>query len=183
MPAALPFRLARAAVFAVVCTGLGVLAHVFGGGAVSAPVAGAGLVLAFSAAFTASGRERGFCAVLALLAGLQLLLHLLFTFAHAAGPLDPVHVAGGHGHSGLVPGLGMLVMHGWAVALTAVWLARGEGLLWALLRRLAVRLRLVWPAAVEVPFHAARHREPALLRSAVLRHSLSGRAPPSLSNA
>lgn len=178
MPASLPFRLLRATAFAAVCAGLGVLAHVFGGGMVAPPWVAAAFALAFCAAAALSGRERGIGTVLALLAGLQVLLHLMFTFAHDAPSMATPQA---HGHSGLVPGLGMLVVHAWAVALTALWLARGEGLLWALLRRLAVRLSLVWPEPVAVPFHAAPHREPALLRSAVLRHCLAGRAPPSLS--
>ncbi len=64
-----------------------------------------------------------------------------------AGRAHAVHA------SGLVPGFGMLVAHGWAIGLTALWLARGEAVLWTLLRRLAVRLLAVLlPPWSETPF-------------------------------
>lgn len=182
MLASLPFRLARAAAFAVVCVGLAVLAHVFAGGAVPVSSALFGFALSFAAALALAGRERGFWTVAGLLTSVQVVLHLQFTASHVAD-LVP-QASHGHAGSGLVPGLGMLVLHSFAVVLTALWLARGEAALWALLRRLAVRLRLVWPAPLVVPaWPAVPHREPGLLRSAVLRHSVSGRAPPLLSNA
>ncbi|HEX8009259.1 MAG TPA: MFS transporter, partial [Trebonia sp.] len=65
----MPFRIARAAVFAVVCLGLSALAHVFGGGSVPVPGLIGGLGLAFAAAFPLSGRERTFGVILGLLAG------------------------------------------------------------------------------------------------------------------
>ncbi|MEV0587167.1 MFS transporter [Nonomuraea sp. NPDC050310] len=174
----LPFRLVRATAFAAVSTGLGLLAHLFaapGGSPIAPPAVLAGAAGCLAAAFCTAGRERGLGATLALMAGSQVLLHLLLSLSHEGAVL----AAGGHPHAGLVPGLGMLVMHGWAVALTALWLARGEALLWALLRRLAVRLRLTLPVALAVPSWArAPHPAPRVLRSAVLRHAISGRAPP-----
>ncbi|MEV4748867.1 MFS transporter [Streptosporangium sp. NPDC049248] len=177
MPATLPFRLARAATFAAVCLGLGVLAHLLAGGSVSAPVSATALALAFGVGLAVSGRERTLVVILPLLAGVQAGLHVLFSLSHVASPAEMI----GHVHSGLLPGLGMLVGHGWAVGLTALWLARGEAVLWALLRRLGVRLcrvlvMLVTPAYVSLL--SAGTIEPGVLRPAVLRHAVSRRGPP-----
>ncbi|TYB50416.1 MFS transporter [Nonomuraea sp. PA05] len=171
-----PLRLARTTVFAVVCLGLGVAAHVLGGASVPMPAMAAALVVAFAAAYPLSGRERSFAAILPLLTGLQVILHLLFSLSHAASP----HALTGHLHAGLVPDLGMLVAHGWAVGMTALWLARGEAALWALLRRLAVRLLVIrLPLLTPTPFSTPLcTTEPPVLRSAVLRHVVSRRGPP-----
>ncbi|MER6825579.1 MFS transporter [Streptosporangium sp. NPDC000563] len=180
MPATLPFRLARAAAFAAVCLGLSVLAHVLAGGSVSVPSAAAALALAFLAAFAVSGRERTLAVILPLLAGVQAGVHVMFSLAHAASPAEMAQMIG-HVHSGLLPGLGMLVAHGWAVGLTALWLARGEAVLWELLRRLGVRLCRVLVAVVTpayTSFLTAGAIEPGALRSAVLRHVVSRRGPP-----
>ncbi|MGW0595157.1 MFS transporter [Streptosporangium sp. NPDC002607] len=177
MPATWPFRIARAAAFAAVCLGLSVMAHVLAGGSVSAPSAAAALALAFGAALAASGRERTLAVILPLLAGVQAGVHVLFSLSHAASPAEMI----GHVHSGLLPGLGMLVAHGWAAGLTALWLARGEAALWALLRRLGARLGRVLIVPVTpayVSFLAPPAIEPGVLRSAVLRHVLSRRGPP-----
>lgn len=177
MSASVPFRLLRTSVFAVVCLALGLGAHLFGGGTVSADALAGGLVAAFAVAYPLSGRERAFGAILPLLGGSQVVMHVAFSLAHAASPVE----APGHGHSGLVPGLGMLVAHAWATGLTALWLARGEALVWAVLRRLAVRLLAVFrPVAAWTPFLPACTAEPPALRSAVLRHVVSRRGPPVL---
>ncbi|GAA0425797.1 hypothetical protein Acor_54380 [Acrocarpospora corrugata] len=174
-------RLARAAAFAVVCAGLGILAHRLGGGVVSERAAACGLAVAFLAALPATARERGTGAITLLLAGVQVVLHLLFWFASTLAPLA---VTGEHVHSGLVPGLGMLVTHVWAVVLTALWLARGEAALWAVLRRLIVRvLRLMicrTPVATPPATLRGDSPGPEVLRSALLRHVTSGRAPPAI---
>ena len=182
MPAHLTLRLARAAAFAVVCLGLGVLAHTSGGGVVSAPSAACALALAFLVALPATGGERGLAVIWPLLAATQVALHLLFSSIHLIAPLAE---ATGHAHpgSGLVPGLGMVVAHGWAGALAALWLARGEAALWAVLRRLAVRLsRLLRIRCGRTPAPArpwlTNSPAPPLPRSALLRYALSGRAPP-----
>lgn len=171
----LPFRLVRSCAFAAVSAGLGLLAHRFAGGAVAAPAALAAIAVCLAAAFPAAGRERGTGFTMALLTAQQVLLHLLFSVSH------DIEAAGAHPHSGLVPGLGMLVMHGWAVVLTGLWLARGEAALWALVRRLAVRLGLVLVAPLPVPSFELPRVEPRVLRPALLRHSICGRAPPVLS--
>ncbi|MBB4941955.1 hypothetical protein FHR32_006341 [Streptosporangium album] len=155
------------------------MAHVFAGGSVSAPSTAGALALAFVAAFAMSGRERTLMAILALLASLQAGLHVLFSLAHAASPAEAI----GHVHSGLVPGLGMLVMHGWAVGLTSLWLARGEAALWTLLRRLDARLcrvLIVHATPAYTSFFMPSTIEPEVLRSAVLRHAVSRRGPPRL---
>lgn len=173
MPAGVMFRLVRATAFAVVCGGLGALAHLLGGGSVPAPAAAVALAISFAAAVPATGRERGTEAILSLLVGAQVVLHLLFSTA-------PLAVSVGRMHSGLGSDVGMLVAHGLATVMTALWLARGEAALWALLRRLAVRFRLLMYAAHRTAYEtvAVRAFDPAPLRSALLEHSLSGRAPP-----
>ncbi|NRQ31621.1 MFS transporter [Nonomuraea sp. NN258] len=169
------FRLARAAAFAVVSLGLGVAAHVLGGGSVSAPVMLGALGLSFGAAVPLAGRERTFALILPLLGALQVVMHLLFALAHTA----PEQAAAGHAHAGLVPGLGMLVAHGWAIALTALWLSRGEAALFAVLRRLAVRLLVIVLPLFSTPFSVPPSTSrPLLPRSAVLRHVVSRRGPP-----
>jgi hypothetical protein len=174
----MPFRLLRTVVFAMVCLGLGMGAHVFAGGTVSGDAMLVAFWLAACAAYPVAGRERSVHAILPLLGGLQLALHLLFSLSHAGSPGQAVAHAV-HASGGLVPELGMLVAHSWATVLTALWLARGEAVLWELLRRLAVRLLVVsLPPVPETPFFAGAVVEPPVLRSAVLRHVLSRRGPP-----
>ncbi|GAA3155129.1 hypothetical protein GCM10010466_52600 [Planomonospora alba] len=176
MSARLPLRLARAAVFAVVCLGLSVAAHLFAGGRVSGAGALGGLALAFAAAAALSGRERTPAVIVPLLAGLQAAGHVVFSLTGGAAP-----AAAPHTHSGLLPALGMLAMHGWAAVLVSLWLARGEAALWALLRRLPVRLRRVLRVHAvpePVPFFAVRAAEPRALRPALLRHAVRRRGPP-----
>ncbi|GLW99262.1 MFS transporter [Microtetraspora sp. NBRC 16547] len=184
MSAITPFRLARTTAFAAVCVGLGVIAHLFGGGSLSGPLSGpmvaGGLALAFAAALPWTGRERGLAVILPLLGGLQVALHLLFAVGTATSYGQASEV-GAHLHSGLVPGLGMLITHGWAVGLTALWLSRGEAMLWSLLRRLAARLFLLLDILLvpaSTPFHACRSTEPEILRTRSLRHAVSRRGPP-----
>ncbi|MEV0388766.1 MFS transporter [Nonomuraea sp. NPDC050643] len=170
-----PLRFARTAVFAVVCLGLGMAAHMLGGATVPAPAMLGAFGLAFGAAYPMAGRERSLAVILPLLGGLQVVLHLLFSLSHAAAP----HELAGHLHSSLVPNLGMLVTHGWAVGLTALWLARGEAVLWSLLRRLAVRLLVIWLPLLTTPFSTPLWTaEPRVPRSAVLRHVVTRRGPP-----
>ncbi|GIH80889.1 MFS transporter [Planobispora longispora] len=177
MPASSFLRLARAAVFTTVGLGLSLAAHLLAGGPVSVGGAAGGLALTFAAALAAAGRERSTALILPFLAGVQVALHALFSLTHAA----PATELAGHAHTGLVPGLGMLIMHGWAVALTALWLARGEAALWALLRRLPLRLRRLLLA------HALPEPEPSFVPPATvprvrhsvrLRHAVPRRGPP-----
>jgi hypothetical protein len=172
-----PFRLLRTTVFAVVCLGLGWGAHVFAGGTVSGGAMAGGLAAAFAVAYPLSARERTLGVILPLLGGLQVGMHLAFSLAHAASPAQLM----AHVHSGLVPALGMMAAHAWATVLTALWLARGEALFWALLRRLAVRLLVLRLPSFWTPFLApCWTAEPPVLRSAVLRYAVSRRGPPAL---
>ncbi|MEV5412208.1 MFS transporter [Thermopolyspora sp. NPDC052614] len=178
--AALPFRVVRAAAFAVVCLGLSTGAHVLAGGMLSGRSVGLGLAVAFAAAAPLSGRERTLRTILPLLGGVQVALHLLFSM----GPAAMVsHAHAGHvSYGGLTPSLGMLIAHAWAAGLTAIWLARGEAALWRLVRGLAVRLvRLL--AGPQTPGYAppvmVRADRERPLRSATPRHAISRRGPPS----
>lgn len=178
-PAALPFRVLRAAAFAVVCLGLGLGAHVLAQGMPDAESIGLGLAAGFAAAVPLSGRERTLGTILPLLAGVQVVLHLLFAMAPDAlvGGHPAWHEHGG----GLTPSVGMLVAHAWAAGLTAIWLARGEAALWRLLRGLAVRLiRLLTGPALPGYVAPVRMRTDRArpLRSATPRHVISRRGPP-----
>ncbi|MEU7893316.1 MFS transporter [Nonomuraea sp. NPDC049152] len=178
MSATMPLRALRAAAFAAVSVLLGIAAHTFAGGSVSVPSVLVALLLSFLPAQALAGRERSLGVIVATLAASQAVLHVLFSAAHA---VEPVAVAHGHGHSGLVPGLAMLVAHGWAVGLTALWLSHGEAALWALLRRLTVRLlfallAFVDPAARTVILAPAER--PVILRRILLGHDMDRRGPP-----
>ena len=172
------FRLVRTTAFAVVCLGLGMVAHVFAGGSVPGPAMVAGFGLAGACAYPLAGRERGPRTILALLSGLQAALHAMFSVAEAGSPVATLaHPA--HASAGLAADLGMLVTHGWAVVLTTLWLSRGEAALWGLLRRLAVRLvAVLLPPAPATPFLSLPYAEPPVLRPALLRDAVIGRGPP-----
>ncbi|MEU6428643.1 MFS transporter [Microbispora sp. NPDC046973] len=181
-----PLRLARAAAFTAVCLGLGVVAHLFSGGAVAPGALALGLPAVFAAALPLSGGERTLRAILPLLAALQVGLHVLFALSSPSPSPSAWHALAGHvmaGHAHAGPGFGMLLGHGWAVVLTALWLARGEAALWALLRRLAVRLTRIAadPAPpVFTPPASPHPDEPRLPRSVAPRHCVTRRGPPSL---
>lgn len=188
MPVTSPLRLARAAAFTAVCLGLGVVAHLFSGGVVAPGALVLGLPAVFAAALPLSGRERTLRAILPLLAALQVALHGLFALSSpsssapsSALPVLAGHAMAGHAHAG--PGFGMLLGHGWAVVLTALWLARGEAALWALLRRLAVRLTRIAadPAPPVFTPPASPHPDGARLpRSVAPLHCVTRRGPPRL---
>ncbi|MFI6324762.1 MFS transporter [Nonomuraea sp. NPDC050556] len=164
-------RVARAAVFAVVCLALASLAHLLGGGMVHADALAIGLAITFGAGFWLAWRERSLRLILPVLALTQGGLHLLF------GAMCPVEVASLSTHHGS-PGVGMFLAHGWAIVMTALWLARGERALWALLRqglRLLVVLfhTLVEPWPPYWPVQARTFPMP-------LRHVVVRRGPPLL---
>ncbi|MEU7886425.1 MFS transporter [Microbispora bryophytorum] len=189
-----PLRLARAAAFTAVCLGLGMVAHLVSGGEVTPGALALGLPAVFAAALPLSGRERTLRAILPLLAALQVALHVLFALSSPSS--SAVHILAEHvlvehvptglamaGHAHAGPGFGMLAGHGWAVVLTALWLARGEAALWALLRRLAVRLTRIAadPAPpVFTPPASPHPDEPCLPRSVPPRHCVTRRGPPRL---
>ncbi|GIH23955.1 hypothetical protein Aph01nite_22650 [Acrocarpospora phusangensis] len=179
MSATMFLRAVRAAAFAVVSVVLGLGAHVFAGGAVSARTLLVAMAGSFLLAFAVAGRERSRGVIFLALAASQAALHVLFSVAHTVEPLAAAH--SGHVHSGLVPGLGMLVTHAWAAGMTALWLSRGEALVWALLRRLESRLRLIVVAAVDpayVSFVLPLVESAPTPRSAMLGHQVGRRGPP-----
>lgn len=173
----IPFRALRAIVFATVSVMLGIGAHRVSGGSVSGLAMLAGWGACFLPAWFLAGRERVQGVIMATLAGSQAVLHLLFSVAHTMEPAVPL----GHAHAGLVPGLGMLLMHGWAVVLTALWLSRGEAALWGVLRRLAVRLLAVVgvsPVGVRGPDVVPPAERDVVVRTVLLGHEISRRGPP-----
>ncbi|MER6945370.1 MFS transporter [Nonomuraea sp. NPDC000554] len=181
MLAAPLLRLARAAAFATVCVALGVLAHVFAGGTVSAETATWGLGLSLLAALPATRRERGLPVILPLLAAVQAGMHVIFAAVDATPPGEAVVQ---HLHCA-APDFGMTVLHGAAVTLTAVWLAKGEAGVWAILRLLGARISRLIVAWPEPEPAAGRHPVPAFpdvlrLRSAMLRSAVSRRGPPAV---
>ncbi|WP_062431664.1 hypothetical protein [Herbidospora daliensis] len=175
-PASTPFRVVRAAVFGAVSVVLSVGAHAYAGGSTTTETVFVAFALSFVVACALAGRERSAKVIFPALAGCQALLHVLFAVAHSAGPMPA-----GHHHMTLLPSLSMLVTHAWAAGLTALWLSRGEALLWGLLRRMAVRLLVLLRVAVEpahpliVPVVADRV---VVLSSALTGHAISRRGPP-----
>ncbi|TNY36296.1 hypothetical protein [Thermomonospora catenispora] len=183
MTAPLPFRVLRATVFATVCTGLGVMAHLTGAAAPPPSSVLAGLIVSLAAALPVLGRERSVNVLLPLLAALQVVLHLLFALSAPPAPAVPEAVAppAGHAHGPLPADAVMVVLHGCAVTLTALWLSWGEALLWSALHRLAlrfVRIVLAWALPEPVPREAPAFAEPLPPLQAVLRHAVSRRGPP-----
>ncbi|MEV0349852.1 MFS transporter [Nonomuraea sp. NPDC050680] len=169
----LPLRLARSALFAAVCVTLAALAHWFADGTLPGPghlALGAGLVTAGAAAL--AGRERAPVPIAVLLGSAQVLLHALFSWHAAPAPMPPGHRP--------ATDIGMVLCHLTATLVTGWWLARGETALWALLRRLAVRLLLVLPSCPVYPLTppAPAYRSPGGPYDSVLRHAVVRRGPP-----
>lgn len=195
MEANLPLRLARSAVFTVVCTALASAAHWFAGGSVPDPQAlSAGGLLVMAAAVALAGRERSPAAVIGLLVAAQAALHVLFDPASLTDLLALVPGPAGPPRHGLTVGVGMVVAHLTAALLTGWWLACGEAALWSLLRRLgayAVRrvgalLALLGPLRQGdlgwAPAGSSRRAfgDARPLRDRVLRHAVRRRGPPVL---
>ncbi|MDP9869801.1 MULTISPECIES: MFS transporter [Streptosporangium] len=179
MLAAPLLRLARATAFATVCVGLGVLAHVFAGGTVTVGTAAWGQGLSLLAALPLTRRERGLPVILPLLAGVQAGMHVIFALVDATPSGDSLIQ---HLHCA-TPGPGMTILHGAAVTLTAIWLARGEAGMWALLRLIgarAIRLIFAWLAPEPAVGRGPVPSFPGVLRlrSVLLRSVVSRRGPP-----
>ncbi len=159
---------------------LSVGAHAYAGGTTTAASVFVALALSFLVGCALAGRERPIQVIFPALAGCQAVLHLMFSYAHTVEPM----MAGHHHPATLLPSLSMLLTHTWAAGLTALWLARGEALLWTLLRRLDVRLLLLLRVAIEpghpqvCPPSADRVVVPS---SALSRHEISRRGPPGTS--
>ncbi|MEU0566812.1 MFS transporter [Nonomuraea sp. NPDC005983] len=178
MRARLPLRLTRTAAFAAVCVTLAALAHLLGGGAAPGPwAAGLGLGAASLLGLALCGRERSTATVNTVLAVAQLGLHELFA-TDGATYVGAYVTAHAHGQGLGVQG-GMLLAHLTATLITGLWLSRGEAALWALLRRLGVRLTPLRPALVP----AVPPVTPVVLVRDVpvdplFRHSVARRGPP-----
>jgi hypothetical protein len=194
-----PLRLLRAAIFAVVCVSLTLLAHVTAARApvpAWAAVVGFGAVLGVAAAL--AGHERSLATIFGGLVGGQFALHVWFA---AVQPPATAHL--NHAHAAAAPAvpgdpasstLGMTLAHVAAAAVSAWWLWRGERAAWSLarwvaalaarpLRRLAVLLLSAAPHAR--PVRVARTGATPVRRPscALLRHTVVLRGPPSSSQA
>ncbi|MFX4291881.1 hypothetical protein [Streptomyces bohaiensis] len=104
MPAALDVRLTRAALFAAACCLLASGGHVLAAGSGVEPwKIGAGWLILFMVSLPLVGRERrSLPGVVAVVAGSQLLLHVLFGLGHgaASGGAETAGHAGHSGHAG-----------------------------------------------------------------------------------
>jgi hypothetical protein len=178
-------RTARAAVFAVVCVALAWIAHTVGGGTVSTRAVAFGLLAVAGPALALAWRERSLGPILATLGITQAGLHLLFSVLCPA--LAPPAAEAGMAHAGnaCMPSLGMLLMHLWAVGMTAWWLERAERMVWTLLRGLFARaLDLLLPSAntaTVLDGSAGPRTRPSGSASPapmLLRHAVSRRGPP-----
>ncbi|GIH28806.1 hypothetical protein Aph01nite_71160 [Acrocarpospora phusangensis] len=172
-------RAVRAVCFAVVCVGVTAGGHAFaGGGAIGPGVAGAAMLGTLGVAYLVGGRELGARAVVGVTAGVQGLLHLLFSWA-APGVervSEHLHLNVGMGMVHLVVGL-----------LTGWWLYRGESALWLMLR--------IWGASIPVPrwlpagapvkvvtplWTVTAFDEPAAGRTCDVAGGIARRGPPAL---
>jgi hypothetical protein len=190
-----PLRLLRAAIFAVVCVSLTLLAHVTAARAPVPPwaaVVGFGAVLGVAAVL--AGHERSLVTIFGGLLGGQFALHVWFA---AVQPPAGTHLSHAHAAAPAMPsdpvssGLGMTLAHVAAAAVSAWWLWRGERAAWSLARwvaALAARPRrrlLVFLLSVAPTARPVRVRpvvEPVRRQScAVLRHTVVLRGPPSRS--
>ncbi|MET8142749.1 MFS transporter [Sphaerisporangium sp. NPDC005288] len=187
MRARLPLRLARSAVFTVVCVGLAVLGHRAAGGTGPATWAVAGGSAGVTLAATLiAGRERSPRTIIGFLIAAQVVLHELFGASGGAGSPLSLHVSHGQG---LGAGLGMVIAHLTATLMTGWWLAQGESALWSVLRRMGTRAlvglsRLLTllggdPAALlpRPTGRGPRRLAPPPAREA-LRHTVTRRGPP-----
>ncbi|NJP69106.1 hypothetical protein, partial [Streptomyces spiramenti] len=102
MPAALDVRLTRAALFAAACCVLASTGHVLAaGGGIEPWKLGAGWLLLFAVSLPLAGRERrSLPAVVAVVAGSQAVLHVLFGLGHGAASGGTEAASGHAGHTG-----------------------------------------------------------------------------------
>ncbi|WP_327120479.1 hypothetical protein OHB12_16505 [Nocardia sp. NBC_01730] len=179
-------RTARALLFAGIGVSLSALGHAATAGH-SVPLSA--LVLAFAAtgsvAWALADRQRGFSAIGGGLAVMQAVLHLWFGVASISSEHDSSHGAAAESpvvHGG--PGT-MVAAHAAAAMVCAVWLWRGEVVLFALLaalyaRTLAPLLLVLVHSSVDsnprIPVQID-HRT-AIPRAGVLRHVMARRGPP-----
>jgi hypothetical protein len=136
-------RWVRAASFAATCAALAMLGHLAGGGSFDRSAVLTGFVIILVPALALTGRERTLASILPATAVAQIVLHLLLSATHGAGPAPAAPAAPMGGAQGMEamehgpPGLGMLLMHAVSVLVTSAWLEWGEARLCALVRQLA----------------------------------------------
>lgn len=146
-PATGPARLLRGSVVGLSATGLALLGHVVGGGALPpgvplAVLGSAGVLVSVAL----SGRRWTLAPLLTVLLGSQVAAHVLLDSAHPASAV-PAGGAGAHRHAlvdhAMSPGasLTMLAGHVAATALTALLLRRGEAWCWRLAALVAAPVR------------------------------------------
>ncbi|OOC56801.1 MULTISPECIES: copper resistance protein [Nocardiopsis] len=161
-PAHGTLRLLRTALLAAACTGLAWSGHnVWAASPASAGGFAAAAAVLFPLLWYFTRTMRGFGDIFAVMASVQVLLHLILL--GSAQPLPGIPGAGadhaGHGLSAHALGLapGMLFAHLWAALLASALLAHGEAALWflaALLCRALPSLRvpdLAFTTPVRIP--------------------------------
>ena len=182
-----PARALRGAAVALVGLGVAAAGHVAAGGALTvSPLLLLVVVLVTAATALASGTCWSFARLLATLAGLQVVAHLVLWFDAGGRAADPrlsavASVGSGHAHSSALGGLtpGMLTAHLVAVVVAAVLLAGADAalaLLVALAQRLtrAVVVRRPAPRPRLVGAAGAPSRRPRVLEDG----ALGRRGPP-----
>ncbi|WP_431930093.1 MFS transporter [Nonomuraea jabiensis] len=175
-------RLARAAVFAVVCVAMSAGGHMLAGGAlVAAQTLFVGMAGAFALALALSRHERGPEVVVTVTVGAQALLHELFA---RSAPLAVAHADHTHTSS---PGVGMSVAHLVVAVVTGWWLYRGENATWLMLRLWAMaplpKLRRLLVGVVEpvtLPIRVVLVAEAKAYRGPELVRAIPRRGPPAL---
>jgi len=194
----------RAAVFTVVCVGLGIDAHLWMSDAAIPPWAlVAGSIGVYATARVGAGRERSLVAIAGTMGVLQVALHLLFSYAQqlavhsaAMASMPGMRMSGSSMSPMDMPGMqvsgsdmrmsaGMLLAHALAALACSFWLRRGEAVLHTLVRRAAswvVELLVAPLFALRVTASCPRkcRAVPVLpaLRSRLLHSTLAIRGPP-----
>jgi hypothetical protein len=159
-------RLARGWLVGGFATGVAAVSHTLAGG-YRPDALGLGVAVVFAGMLgtLAIGRRPSLPRLIVAVTGAQLAFHLLFTFISTDGVTSVsstmpgmdmptrVTVAGtAHDHLGHLTDPGMWIAHAIAGILTIWFLRRAETAVWAMLRRLVVRLlRIVRPAPVARP--------------------------------
>lgn len=182
MPTHPVYRAARATVFATVCTALAITGHTMAAHALvplGAAVGGLAAIVVIGLVLT--GTERSLPTIFGGLLGGQFLLHTLFAAAQHGQ-----HLSHGSGMAPSSDGWTMTVAHVAAAVVAAWWLRCGERAVWCLARRVAaavvrpVRALLsMRPAPPAGPRVRARSGATPRPRSALLRHVVVRRGPPS----
>jgi hypothetical protein len=178
------WRLLRASLLAVVNAVLAIAAHGVATGG-DLPDTGVVVLVCLGVGWVATAvadRPRSRVVILAVLAGSQLVLHLVLSLQHSVSghPVSGHNVSGHHQHAAGVPVV--LTAHIVAVVLTGLLLATADSLLvaaatavFALLPRRPFRLAASAPLWVAVPADAGT----ALVRGPLLTRICARRGPPS----